>query len=89
MAKIGDLGLQVYVEGMVKDNIGPMNTDQQQTVKATRYLVITGLLGCGLLHYIPECHCRVSPFFSPSPWFPFACSDCLDPISIHHSSRES
>ena len=37
MAKIGDLGFQVCVEGVVKDDIGPMNADQQQTVKETRY----------------------------------------------------
>ena len=37
MAGIGNLGLQVYVGGMVKEDIGRMNADQQQTDKATRY----------------------------------------------------
>ena len=37
MARIGDLSLQVHVGGVVKDNIGPMNADQQQKDKATRY----------------------------------------------------
>ena len=36
MAKIGDLGLQVYVEGVAKANIGPMNADQQETDKASQ-----------------------------------------------------
>ena len=31
MAKIGDLSLQVYVEVLAKDGIGPMNGDQQQS----------------------------------------------------------
>ena len=29
MARIGGLSLQVYVEGVVKANIGPMNVNQQ------------------------------------------------------------
>ena len=35
MARIGGLSLQVYVEGVVKANIGPINADQQKTGKAT------------------------------------------------------
>ena len=37
MVKIGGLSLQVYVEGVAKADIGPMNADQQQTDKATQY----------------------------------------------------
>ena len=35
MTKIGDLGLQVYVGGPVKADMGPMNAGQQQTDEAT------------------------------------------------------
>ena len=34
MTNIGELSLQVYVEGMAKSNIGAMNADQQKTDKA-------------------------------------------------------
>ena len=37
MAKIGDLGLQVYVEGVTKADIGTMNADQNWIDKATQY----------------------------------------------------
>ena len=37
MARIGRLSLQVYVEGVTKVNIGPMNADQQKTDKATQH----------------------------------------------------
>ena len=34
MAKIGDLRVQVYVDGVAKTDIGPINADQQKTDKA-------------------------------------------------------
>ena len=34
MARIGELSLQVYVEGEAKANIGPINTDQLKTDKS-------------------------------------------------------
>ena len=34
MAKIGGFSLQVYVEGVAKADIGPMNADKQNTDKA-------------------------------------------------------
>ena len=37
MAGIGNFGLQVYVGSVVKEDIGRMNADQQQTDKATQY----------------------------------------------------
>ena len=37
MAGIGNLDLQAYVGSVVKEDIGRMNADQQQTDKATRY----------------------------------------------------
>ena len=38
MARIGELSSQVYIEGVAKTNIEPMNADQQKTNKETRYL---------------------------------------------------
>ena len=35
MAKIKGINLLDYVEGVAKADIGPMNTDQQKTDKAT------------------------------------------------------
>ena len=35
MTEIGNLGLQVYEGGVVKDDNGPMNADQHQTDKDT------------------------------------------------------
>ena len=35
MKTTGELRIQVYVEGVAKDDIGPMNADQQKTDKAT------------------------------------------------------
>ena len=37
MARIGGLSLQVYIEGMAKAGIGPMNAGQQKIDKAFRY----------------------------------------------------
>ena len=34
MARIGGLNFQVYIEGMAKADIGPINTDQIKTDKA-------------------------------------------------------
>ena len=37
MARIEGLSLQVYVEGVAKTDIGPINADQENTQKATQY----------------------------------------------------
>ena len=37
MAGIGGLSLQIYVEGMAKADIGPINADQQKTDEEISY----------------------------------------------------